>query len=86
MCTALVVHRSHALLGGTEGALATSRSLLHTCHACSGEVRAPLQAITRLPLNERKIIAHRAFLEVDAPHCLVNLGVGIPEVSERCSA
>ncbi|KAL6771680.1 hypothetical protein ACKKBG_A27390 [Auxenochlorella protothecoides x Auxenochlorella symbiontica] len=47
--------------------------------ALSGEVRAPLHAIARLPMNERKIIAHRAFLEIDTLHCLVNLGVGIPE-------
>lgn len=47
--------------------------------ALSGEVRAPLHALGRLPMDERKVIAHRAFFELDHARCLVNLGVGIPE-------
>ncbi|KAK9817065.1 hypothetical protein WJX72_009007 [[Myrmecia] bisecta] len=45
----------------------------------TGELRAPLSALRPLPLDERKIIAHRAMLEVDRPNMLVNLGVGMPE-------
>ncbi|KAK2080545.1 hypothetical protein QBZ16_000398 [Prototheca wickerhamii] len=47
--------------------------------ALSGEVRAPLHSLGRLPMNERKVMAHRAFLEITAPNSLVNLGVGVPE-------
>ncbi|KAI7836601.1 hypothetical protein COHA_009559 [Chlorella ohadii] len=45
----------------------------------SGEIRTPLHSISPLPMDERRIIAHRAFLEIDRPNCLVNLGVGMPE-------
>lgn len=44
----------------------------------SGEIRFPLTALKAIPLDERKIIARRAFLEV-TPEAIVNLGVGIPE-------
>ena len=46
----------------------------------SGEIRRPLAAIPALPLDSRKVIAHRCMLELSAPHCIVNLGVGMPEV------
>ena len=45
-----------------------------------GEVRAPISAIAALPMNERKVIAHRAMLMIDRPHAIVNLGIGMPEV------
>ncbi|MGL5514680.1 MAG: acyl CoA:acetate/3-ketoacid CoA transferase [Sporomusa sp.] len=44
----------------------------------SGEIRAPLSAIPPLPLDERKIIARRAAMEL-IPDAKVNLGIGIPE-------
>lgn len=44
----------------------------------SGEVRVPMQNIEPLPLNERKIIARRAALELKA-NSVVNLGIGMPE-------
>ena len=46
----------------------------------AGEVRAPISAIAALPMNERKVIAHRAMLMIDRPHAIVNLGIGMPEV------
>ncbi|KAL3152392.1 hypothetical protein ABBQ32_001446 [Trebouxia sp. C0010 RCD-2024] len=45
----------------------------------SGEVRAPSSAIASLPMNERKVIAHRAMLMIHRPHAIVNLGIGMPE-------
>ena len=49
----------------------------------SGEWRSPVSHITALPLNERKAIAHRAMLEIDRPHEIINLGIGMPEVRAR---
>lgn len=44
--------------------------------AFSGQIRKPLKAIPRLPLNERKVIARRCAAEVRSGYVL-NLGVGI---------
>src|SRR3974390_2180617 len=46
--------------------------------AFSSEVRAPAGSIPPMPMNERKIIARRAALELDA-NSVVNLGIGMPE-------
>ena len=46
--------------------------------AFSGEIRVPLDAIAALPLDERKMIARRAALELP-PGGVVNLGIGMPE-------
>ncbi|EFN53785.1 hypothetical protein CHLNCDRAFT_36346 [Chlorella variabilis] len=51
----------------------------HYDGSLSGEIRTPLHSILPLPLDERRIIAHRAMLEIDQPNCIVNLGVGMPE-------
>jgi propionate CoA-transferase len=46
--------------------------------AFSGELRVPLSALPELPMSERKIIARRAALELEAG-AIVNLGIGMPE-------
>ena len=45
--------------------------------AFSGHVRVPLDGLARIPLNERKVIARRAALELRAS-AATNLGIGIP--------
>ena len=43
----------------------------------AGEVKIPLSAVPSMPLDERKIIARRAAMEL-IPGAIVNLGIGIP--------
>ena len=46
--------------------------------AYAGEIKVPLKSIPQLPLDERKIIARRAGLEL-RPYDIINLGIGVPE-------
>ncbi|MDO9600455.1 MAG: acyl CoA:acetate/3-ketoacid CoA transferase [Azoarcus sp.] len=46
--------------------------------AFSGELRVPASSLPAMAMNERKIIARRAALEL-APNSVVNLGIGMPE-------
>ncbi len=46
--------------------------------AYSGETRGVLEALATSPLNERKVVARRAALEL-TPGSIINLGIGMPE-------
>jgi len=46
--------------------------------AFSGEIRVPLHTVEKMQLDERKIIARRAAMEL-IPEAIVNLGIGVPE-------
>ncbi len=45
--------------------------------AFAGDIKVPLNSIPELPMDDRKIIARRAAMEL-IPGAIVNLGVGIP--------
>lgn len=44
----------------------------------SGEVKVPVNSITPMVLNARKVICRRAVMELD-PGAIINLGIGMPE-------
>ncbi|CAN5436697.1 acyl CoA:acetate/3-ketoacid CoA transferase [soil metagenome] len=46
--------------------------------AFASEIRVPMSSIKAMGMNERKIIARRALLELK-PNSVVNLGIGMPE-------
>lgn len=54
-------------------------------HSFSGEMKVPLEGLPRVPLNERKIMARRAAMELP-PGGVVNLGIGIPETVAHVAA
>jgi len=48
--------------------------------AFSGEVKVPAASIAPMPLDERKVIARRAVLEIlRLPRAVLNMGVGMPD-------
>lgn len=49
----------------------------------TGGVRAPISGLPQLGMGPRRVIAHRAMLEITNPNAIINLGVGMPEVRNR---
>lgn len=50
--------------------------------ALSGEVRVPLESLPPLALDEKKVIARRAAMEL-LPNSVINLGIGLPDAVGR---
>lgn len=46
--------------------------------AYSGEIRVPVSSLKPMPLDQRKIVARRAAMEL-VPNAITNLGIGMPE-------
>ena len=53
--------------------------------AVSGEVRVPLKTLPPLPLDDKKVVARRAAMEL-LPNSVVNLGIGLPESVGRVAS
>lgn len=51
----------------------------------TGVIKKPLQTLQPLPLDNRKICAHRSALELK-PGYLINLGIGIPQAAAAVAA
>src|SRR5262249_32903262 len=51
----------------------------------AGEVRIPLPTLPPLPLDDKKVIARRAAMEL-LPNSAVNLGVGLPDSVGRVAS
>jgi len=45
----------------------------------TGQLKLPLGSMRELPMDPKRIMAHRAMFELNKDHMLVNLGVGTPE-------
>lgn len=55
--------------------------------ALSGEVRVPISSLPPMELDERKVIARRAAMEIVAlPRAVLNMGVGMPDGIARVAA
>lgn len=50
--------------------------------ALSGEVRIPMKTVPPLPLDDKKVMARRAAMEL-LPNSVVNLGIGLPDTVGR---
>ena len=53
--------------------------------ALSGEVRIPIETLPPLPLDDKKVIARRAAMEL-LPNSVVNLGIGLPDSVGRVAS
>jgi propionate CoA-transferase len=66
----------YVVVAKPENHMQTASTLFNP--ALCGDIRIPLGNIRALPLNDRKIIARRAAMEL-VPNSIINLGIGIPD-------
>ena len=66
----------YLLIGRPENHLQTMGTYFNPVYA--GDIKVPTRAMQALPLDERKIIARRAAMELKSG-AVVNLGIGMPE-------
>lgn len=66
----------YVVIGDTDKFMQTNEEYFNPSY--TGEVKIPLSRIAPIPLNQRKVIARRAAMELD-PDCHTNLGIGMPE-------
>jgi len=65
----------HVVVGRPENHMQTMGTQYN--RAFAGDIRVPVGSLRRLPLDERKIIARRAAVEL-GHGAIVNLGIGVP--------
>ena len=65
----------YVVLGRPENHMQTIATQFNP--ALCGDIKVPTDSLAPMPLDERKVIARRAALEV-APGAITNLGIGIP--------
>lgn len=66
----------HLVIGRPENHMQTMGTYFNLAY--TGDIKVPATSLEPLPLDERKIIARRAAMEL-SPGAIVNLGIGVPE-------
>lgn len=73
----------YVIVANAENHFQTGQTYFNPIYA--GDIKVPLNAIKPMPLDERKVIARRADMEL-FPGAVINMGVGIPEVASAVAA
>lgn len=66
----------YVIVSKSDNHMQTFAELYNPAFSC--EMRVPSEGLPEMPMNERKIIARRALLELP-PNSIINLGIGMPE-------
>jgi propionate CoA-transferase len=73
----------YLVVGNPENHFQTGQTYFSPVFA--GDIKVPLDSIEPMPLNERKIIARRADMELFSG-AVINMGIGIPQVASAVAA